>query len=149
MPRYVGEIITASAITLIAGYIFWYSASLPAGGGLFPQFAATCTVLLSLYWIATACLRRRDPDRSEAVDFTPTYEKLKPLIVIAASIAYVVLIFVVGFFVATTLFVVAVCAVLGVRNWRMVGLTLVILMPLVYLFFVSFLGARLPTGFAI
>jgi len=37
----------------------------------------------------------------------------------------------------------------GVRNWRLVGLTLIVVMPLNYLFFVTFLGARLPPGYAI
>jgi putative tricarboxylic transport membrane protein len=149
MPRYVGEIVTAATISLIAGYFFWISASLPAGGGLFPQFAMTCTILLAAYWAVAAFVRRREPGRSERIDFRPTYETLKPLIAVVATVAYVVLMFVVGFFVTTALYVVAISLILGVRNWRLVGATLIVVMPLIYLFFVTFLGARLPAGFAI
>jgi len=149
MPRYVGEIIAAAAISLIAGFFFWYSASLPAGGGLFPQFATGCTTLLAVYWAVATFLRRGEPGRVEPIDFRPTYEKFKPVIVVAATVAYVILMFVVGFFVTTALYIAAISLILGVRNWRLVGLTLIVVMPLIYLFFVTFLGARLPPGYAI
>jgi hypothetical protein len=149
MPRYVGEIITAAAISQIAGFFFWYSASLPAGGGLFPQFATGCMILLAIYWAVAAFLRRGEPGRGEPIDFRLTYEKFKPVIAVAATVAYVFLMFVVGFFVTTTLYVVAISIILGVRNWRLVGLTLIVVVPLIYVFFVTFLGARLPSGYAI
>lgn len=149
MPRYVGEIITAAAISLIAAFFLWHSASLPAGGGMFPQFAMGSTILLAFYWAVTALVRRRQPDRSETIDFRLTYDNLKPLIAVIATITYVVLIFVIGFFVATALYILAVSVILGVRNWRLIGLTLIVVMPLIYLFFVTFLGARLPSGYAI
>lgn len=149
MPRYVGEIVTAAAISLIAGWIFWYASDLPAGGGLFPQFAAVCTILLSVYWAATALLKRRDPACREWVDLWPTFETLKPIIAVVATIAYVWLMFVLGFFVTTTLFVIAVTLLLGVQNWRLVAVTLIVVLPLIYVFFVTFLGTRLPSGYVI
>lgn len=149
MPRYVGEIVTAVAISLIAGWIFWYASDLPAGGGLFPQFAAVSTILLSVYWAATAYLKRGEAGRARAVDLTPSFEALKPLIVVGTTIAYVVLMFVLGFFLTTALFVIAVTLILGVRNWRLVAITLIVTLPLIYLFFVTFLGTRLPAGYAL
>jgi len=149
MPRYVGEIVTAAVISLIALYIVWYASSLPAGGGMFPTFAATCTILLAIYWSMIALMKRRERVRGEHVDFSLTYERLKPIIAVVATIAYVVLMFALGFFTTTALYIVAMCLVLGVRNWRTVAYTMVVVLPLIYVFFVTFLGARLPTGYAI
>jgi hypothetical protein len=149
MPRYVGEIVTASVITLVALCIAAYSAGLPSGAGFFPQFAAICTILLSIYWAATAFVGRHEVSRSAFVDFTPTYERMKPLIVTLATIGYVLLMFVFGFFVTTALFVTCVGLILGVRNWRLTAITLLVTIPLIYLFFVTFLGARLPAGYGI
>lgn len=149
MPRYVGELITAVAIILIAGYVLWLSQPLPAGGGLFPGFAAVCTILLSLYWIWEATANRHDPARAEKVGFDPSFEAQKPMLALAASIAYVALMSIAGFFLTTSLFLIGVSLMLGVRSWRVIILTVIILMPLVYGFFVAFLGARLPQGFAI
>jgi hypothetical protein len=149
MPRYVGEIVTAAVISLIALYVIWYATFLPAGGGMFPTFAATCTILLAVYWSVTALLKRRQPIPAEHVDFSLTYERLKPIIAVVATIAYVVLMFTLGFFLTTALYIVAMCLVLGVRNWRTVAYTMVVVLPLIYVFFVTFLGARLPTGYAI
>lgn len=149
MPRYVGELVTAFAIILVAGYVLWLSRPLPAGGGLFPSFAAVCTILLSLYWIWEAVAGRSDPARAANVDMDLRFETLKPMLALAASIAYVALMPVAGFFLTTTLFLIGVSLMLGVRNRRMVLLTVIILMPMIYGFFVAFLGARLPQGFAI
>jgi predicted ferric reductase len=149
MPRYVGEIVTASVIALVALCIVAYSAGLPSGAGFFPQFAAICTILLSVYWAATAFIGRHEASRGGSVDFTPTYERLKPLIVAVATVAYVLLMFVLGFFVTTALFVIAVGLILGIRNWRLTAMTLLVTIPLIYLFFVTFLGARLPAGYGI
>lgn len=149
MPRYVGEIVTASAIALVALCIVAYSAGLPSGAGFFPQFAGICTILLSIYWAATAFMGRSEASRGASVDFTPTYERLKPLIVTLATVGYVLLMFVLGFFVTTALFVIVVGLILGVRNWRLTAITLLVTIPLIYLFFVTFLGARLPAGYGI
>lgn len=149
MPRYVGELVTAAAIILVAGYILWLSQPLPAGGGLFPSFAAVCTILLSLYWIWDAARNRDDPARAETIVFDTGFEALKPMLALAASIAYVALMSVAGFFLTTTLFLIGVSLMLGVRSRRMILLTVIILMPLIYAFFIAFLGARLPQGFAI
>ena len=149
MPRYVGELITAIVIILVAGGVLWLSRPLPAGGGLFPGFASVCTILLSLYWIGEAVKNRHQPARAEKVDIDLGFEAQKPMFALAASIAYVAMITVAGFFLTTTLFLIGVSLLLGVRNWRMILLTAIILMPLIYGFFVTFLGARLPQGFAI
>ncbi len=149
MRRYVGEIVTAVSIIIFSTFILWRSIPLPAGGGWFPSFAAVSTIFLSLYWIVEAFLKRQQPDRSELVDLRLDFETLKPMIVLAITIAYVINIFILGFFFTTSLFLLTVSILLGVRDWRMIGLTLIILMPLIYLFFIYFLGVRLPEGLLI
>ena len=149
MPRYIGELITAGTIIVLAALILWISIPLPAGGGLFPGFAAVCTILLALYWCLVAWLRREEADRAAPVAISSSYAELKPMIVLAVTIAYVVLMFPIGFFLGTTLYLIAVSVLLGVRSWRMIGLTAIIVMPLIYLFFVTFLGVKLPQGIAI
>lgn len=145
MRRYHGELVTAAAIIVLAAYIFWDASSLPASGGLLPMFSTGSIIVLSLYWMTSVTVRRTIALR-EHIPFDWSYDNMKPMVVLALTLGYVLAIDPVGYFGTTTLYVVVTSVALGMRNWRSIALTLVILLPLMYGFFVMFLGARLPTG---
>lgn len=142
MRRHWGEIITATIIILMALYVVWEGWDLPSGGGIFPSFAAICTILLSLYWIATALLT----GSRDMIHFDFSFANIKPMLMLALTIGYVALIFVLGYFTATVVYLIVACLFLGVRNRLAIAATAIILMPAMYGFFVLFLGTTLPRG---
>lgn len=148
MPRYWGERLTAVVFIAVALYFGYTALEFPAGGGKFPLFAAGGSILLSLLIIADTVLRPR-PDADRPVDFSLSYERLKPWILTVIVIAYVLLIFRLGYFTASVLFLFVSTLMIGIRNIKTILLTAVILFPLMYVFFEIFLQANLPQGILI
>lgn len=149
MRRYQGELVTAAAIIALAGWIFWDAHGLPSGGGLFPMFAAGSTIVLGLYWMASVVLRRSEESLHERLPFDWSYDNLKPMVVFALTLGYVASIDILGYFATTTLFILVTSIALGMRRARSIVVTLVVLLPVMYAFFVMFLGAQLPRGLLI
>jgi putative tricarboxylic transport membrane protein len=148
MPRYWGERLAALVFIALSIYVAVPALDFPAGGGSFPLFAAGGIVFLSIMLIVDGIFRRR-PDAGHPVDFSVSYARLKPALMTAIAIAYVLLIFRLGYFAASVLFLFASTLMVGVRNIRMIALTALILFPLMYVFFEIFLEANLPRGFLI
>jgi hypothetical protein len=134
----------------LAAYVIQVSASLPSLGGMMPSFAAGGIALFSAIRIVEALRGLRKPLREgedRFVSVSPA--SLRPMGMLALSLAYVGLIFVTGFFSASLIFLVAASLFLGVRNWLAIALTAAILIPAMYAFFILFLNARLPAGLLI
>ena len=145
MPRPWGERLTAIVFIVISIYVGVDALEFPAGGGTFPIFSAVCAVLLSLGMIARS-FYAPDGAAGERVAFSLSFETLKPVLMTALVIVYVLAIFQLGYFTSTFLFLVIATLLVGIRNYRAIALTAVILFPLMYLFFVKFLQAQLPEG---
>ena len=148
MPRYWGERIAALVFIALSVYVAVPALEFPAGGGSFPLFAAGGIVFLSIMLIVDGILRRR-PEADRPIDFSLSYSRLKPAFMTAIAIVYVLLIFRLGYFTASALFLFAATLMVGVRNIRMIALTAAILFPLMYVFFEIFLEANLPQGILI
>lgn len=146
MPRYWGERIAAVAFIAFAFYIAILAQDFPAGGETFPLFAAGGSVLLALMIILDTFIRRR-PGAEQPVDFKLTYHRLKPWLLTILAIVYVLAIFRLGYFTASLLFLAISTIMIGIRNYKAIALTAVILFPLMYLFFEVLLQANLPQGF--
>jgi uncharacterized membrane protein YGL010W len=74
---------------------------------------------------------------------------LRPYLIVLFSVIYVYLILFLGFFTSTALYFIFTSFFLGVRNYKSLFLTLIILIPLMYGFFVIFLKTNLPKGIVI
>ena len=148
MPRYWGERIAALLFIALSVYVAVPALDFPAGGGSFPLFATGGIVFLSIMLILDSFIRRQ-PASEQPMDFSVSYERLKPAFMTVIAVVYVLLIFRLGYFVASALFLFAATLMVGVRNIRMIALTAVILFPLMYVFFEIFLEANLPQGMLI
>ena len=146
-----GSLIAHVAFIAIAAYIIWVARELPAGGDMMPVFAACGVIVFSLYNIAKEVIeRRRGSDSNDSRLAEPGGGRwLRVVLVFAITVAYVFLVFRLGYFVSTLLFLGSSAASLGVRRWRTIALTAIILLPLMYGFFVLGLGVNLPRGILI
>lgn len=148
MPRYWGERISALAFIAFAFYIAFLAQEFPAGGDTFPLFAAGGSVLLALMIILDTFIRKR-PGADTPVDLKITYHRMKPWMLTLLAIVYVLAIFRLGYFTASILFLAISTIMVGIRNYKAIALTAVILFPLMYLFFQLLLKANLPQGYFI
>lgn len=122
---------------------------LPGGGNMMPEFAAWGIILFSALQIfgEIKATRRAGALVRAVPPVSATF--LRAVMMLAIAVVYFVAIFWVGYFVSTLLFVVAGALALGVKNWRAIGLTVIVLLPCLYGFFITFLGAHLPKGWLI
>ncbi len=145
MPRYWGIRIAAAVYIVFSLYVGAQALEFPAGGGTFPLFAQICAILISGVLIAGSfrpSVRKSD----DPVDFRMTYARAKPLLLLALSIVYVFVIFELGYFASTVVFLFAASWMIGIRDIRTLLLTAAILIPAMYAFFIVFLQAPLPKG---
>lgn len=145
MRRYWGEVIAAAVVMVLSAYVITVALGLPSGGGIMPIFAAGSTLALSAFWIVRS-IKFRTPKASERIRFDWSYDNLKPMVIVAVTIAYVALIFALGYFAATALYLIVGSLVLGVTSWRMIAIAVLLLLPSMYLFFVILLAVNLPEG---
>lgn len=146
MPRSWGIRLSAGIFILLALYLGYRAFEYPAGGGTFPLFSTGGVVLLSALLIATSF----DPRlRSERISFDVSFARLKPLLLAVLTFVYVIAMFHLGYFVTSAAFLVLAALLVGLRNYRTILVTAVILFPAMYGFFVVFLHAQLPTGILI
>jgi hypothetical protein len=117
----------------------------PAGGGTFPIFAAGGMIFLSLLLIAGSFLKPGEK-ANKMFRLDLSYGALKPPILIVLSILYIIGITEIGYFISSIVFLYVTTYAVGIRNFKAVTLTGVILFPTMYGFFVFLLHAQLPTG---
>lgn len=145
MPGYWGIRIAAAVYIVFSFYVGAQALEFPAGGGTFPLFAEVCAVLISGILIAGS-FRPGVKENDDRINFGMTYSRAKPLLLLALSILYVLVIFELGYFVSTLMFLFAASWTIGIRNHRTIAITAAVLIPAMYAFFVVFLKAPLPKG---
>lgn len=148
MTKYWGETLCAVAFIIFALYAGNLALEFPAGGGTFPLFAAGGSIVLSAMIILDAQWFRRG-EMSKNITFDFSYAALRPAIITILSIVYVLAIFELGYFTASVVFLLFSSVLIGLRDYKAIFLTAVILFPLMYIFFEMFLKANLPTGILI
>lgn len=139
-----GERIAAVLCSSAALYMAYVAWEFPAGGNQFPLFACAAIIAIAFLMIVRSV-------QWPAV-FTGTFQSVvsletaKPLLLTVAVVAYVLLIFRLGYYTSTLLFLLVISFAVGVRNLKVIGLTALITLPLMYAFFELFLQAQMPRG---
>lgn len=144
MTRISGERVAALIVIAAAFYLGWLALDFPAGGEQFPLFICATAALIGLLMLGMTWLRPGLYRGTFAFDFS--YGELKPVLVALLAVLYVLAMFRVGYYVSSILFVIATTVLVGIRSLKMIALTVIILFPLMYLFFEAFLAANLPRG---
>lgn len=125
------------------------SYDLPGGGEMMPIFAACGIIIFSVAQIIKEiAFARRQAEPVRAVPPLST-GFLKAVLILVISAAYFGASFYIGYFVSTAIFIFVAAYALGVKRLQSMVLTAVILIPLLYGFFILFLGAHLPKGILI
>lgn len=125
------------------------SYDLPGGGEMMPIFAASGIIIFSIAQVVKEiAFAKRQDDLVRAV---PPISSgfLKAVLTLVISVGYFAASFYIGYFVATTIYIFVAAYALGVKKLSSMALTAIILVPLLYGFFILFLGAHLPKGFLV
>ena len=89
---------------------------------------------------------KKGPELREKIQFNWSYSDKKPYLVVLAAMFHAWSIFVLGYFTSAILFLIIATFLVGLRNYRAILITIIVLFPLMYAFFVLFLKAQLPRG---
>jgi hypothetical protein len=148
MTRLMGDILTVVAMMAASVWVISVSSEFPAGGDIMPLFCAFGVIFLSVCMLVEAFLNKREV-LIEKISLDLSYSYRKPYILLVLSLLYFGIIFLVGYYVSTFIFLMTASYVIGVRRYRFMLVTALILLPAMYAFFELFLQTRLPTGWLI
>ncbi len=142
-----GERIAAGLCISFALFMAWTAWNFPAAGDQFPLFSCGSIILISILMILRTFLQ--PGVFTQKFEFGIKFEDLKPLIITVIVVLYVRAIFELGYYTSSFIFLIFMTLFVGVRNYKMIALTAVILFPLMYAFFELFLRADMPRGILI
>lgn len=130
----------------VAGFFYVYSAQLSAGSKQYPLFTIGLLFGLTTLYLVQMILAARNFGVESGVD--TVFAGFKPMqffVSLALTILYFVMMKYLGFFVATSIFLIVSLSYLRVPLIAR-AITVVVMIAMIYLAFVVFLGVRLPKG---
>ena len=142
-----GERIAAGLCISFALFMAWIAWDFPAAGEQFPLFSCITIILISILMIVRTFAQPDVFTRKLRIGFN--FEDAKPLIITGIVVIYVLAIFELGYYTSSLIFLIFMTLFVGVRNYKMIALTALILFPLMYAFFELFLRADMPRGILI
>ena len=145
MRKCWNERITAVACIAIAGFFGIIALDFPAGGDTFPLFAAGGTILLSILMIINSFISK-SPDMKAKIKADWSYDQKKPLIILVVVLLHAWSMFIIGYFTSAILFFIVATLLVGIRQYKKIFITGLIVFPAIYAFFILFLKAQLPRG---
>ncbi|GEM_PF-7053363 len=134
-------------------YLCYLAKDFPNRGGIFPIFSLTCIILLAGFNLVYTFVRRDGPPSEDgrktsllaAIDFKKI-SRNKPFLLFLLTVVQVYAMTRIGFYVTTTIFIVAAGYLIGLRRHRLLIMTSVIMMASFYLFFELALKSEFPRG---
>jgi len=143
-----GERIAALLCSVAAIYMAYVGWDFPAGGNQFPVFSCLSIVAISVLMIIRSVFSPGVFTARSTHSFSlhSVLQQFRPLILTAAVVGYVLLFFKLGYYTSSFLFLLIISFAVGVRNSKVILLTAVITLPLMYAFFELFLKAQMPRG---
>ena len=148
MPKYWGERIMAVVFIGLSVYFIVPAIDFPALGGAFPIFSFSVIILCSLI-ILTRSFFKKTPSMLAKMSFKLDRAAVRPLVLTGLVFLHIWLMNIIGYFSSALLFFLCATLFLGIRNYKSLLITVVILFPGLYAFFIFFLKAQLPTGILI
>lgn len=148
MSKIAAERLMALGMILVSVFFLVQSFGWPGTSGAFPQFTEIVVILLALVMLARSFLTHDEKLQGE-IKFDFSYTAMKPYYVMAMGVVYAFAVFEVGFYVSSIIFYFVVTCMTGIRNFKIMTATAVVLFPVMYVFFTIALGADLPKGFSI
>ena len=130
----------------VCGFFYAYSAKLSDASRTYPKFTIALLFFLTTFYLVQMILNARRFGVESGVDTVVAgFKPVQFLVTLAMVIVYFFLMKYIGFFVSTTVFMLACLLFLRVPILATI-LSIVSIDLLIYLAFVLFLGVRLPAG---
>lgn len=126
-------------------YFIILAIDFPALGGAFPIFSFAVIIICSLI-IFTHSFINKSPDMRVKMNLKLNRSDIRPLVLTGLVFLHIWLMNLIGYFSSALLFFICAALFLGIRKYKSLVLTVVILFPCLYAFFVFFLKAQLPRG---
>ena len=130
-------------------FIFFISIGVIILSKEYTDYANLLPTFCAISIIAFSILDYIQNSKFDNLKIQKTSVNFRPYIILSISIIYVILIIQLGFFVSTIIYFIISSFYLGVKNYKHIFVTLIILIPLMYGFFVIFLKTSLPKGLLI
>ena len=130
-------------------FIFFISIGVIILSKEYTDYANLLPTFCAISIIAFSILDYFQNSKFDNLKIQKTSINFRPYIILSISIIYVILIIQLGFFVSTIIYFIISSFYLGVKNYKHIFVTLIILIPLMYGFFVIFLKTSLPKGLLI
>ncbi len=143
------EIFFAVSVTLISLALLLTSFTYPAESSEFPRFLTGLMLLFSLLMLAKNLRFKRESGSEDGAEGTkaPLFGNLKvPAIVFSVTIAYVVGMIYIGYFVSSIIFLIGTMSFFGKEKFWVKAVATGGFLLIVFALFVNFLGLRLPQG---
>jgi hypothetical protein len=136
------------AITSILGslYLMNQAREFPERGGVFPIFSFGIIILGSAVLFFSTFSRKAPASVAGEKNEKFNWSDAKPYLLVFLALMMTLLFDVLGYFFTTGLFLIFSSLILGTKKYRALFYTVVILLPLLYLFLVHGVQAVLPTG---
>lgn len=131
-------------IILLCIFLANYAKSFPAGGNVFPLFALLSILLLSLFYLVSTFLKS-EVAQSDPVESITRIDQ-KPMVLCLLLTLKILLLNTIGYFAVTALFIIFAPIILGLKQYKAIIITLIILLPAFYVIFVLALKTSLPSG---
>ena len=147
MTKQLREVYFAALLTVISFMLAVQSFNYPPDSSDFPRFL---TVLMTVFAAALTCksyLKLKE-EQTDNVSFKELFEKQKmSALVFLGTIIYVVGIKYIGYFSSSIIFLIGSMAFFSKkRNWKVMVLSTIGFLLVVYALFVWFLNLRMPQG---
>lgn len=142
-----GDRLAALLSSAVAAYMLYLAWDFPANGNIFPVFICASVIFVSVLMVVRTIVSPKVYAGPWGRIDWPAI--LKPALITGATVAYVLLIFVLGYFTTSALFLCLLAYAVGVRSIWTILVTAIVTFPLLYAFFELFLNAQLPKGLLI
>lgn len=149
MKKTSKELFFALAITIISSLLLITSFTYPPKSSQFPRFLCGLMLLLSILILLRALRSRAKAEESTEKEGRAGsfLDKIKvPVMIFLVTIAYVVGIMYIGYFVSSVIFLIGTMSIFGKEKFLTKIIMTAGFLIVVYALFVSFLGLRLPQG---
>jgi len=140
------DIALSLSLAAFSAYIFFTASEFPGEAGTFPKLVSAATFILIIFQLILSMynIKRISHTESDIVEKKHINKNL--MITIIGIIAYLVLIFFVGYLIATALYLSISIYLYGYHKKLNIGLITISMVVFLYIVFVLLLRINLPSG---
>ena len=141
------DIVVSLALAAFSAYIYFTASGFPGEAGVFPKLVSAVTFILTIFQLIVSLFNaKRVLQQSKSAQVEKKAINKNLIITIIGIIAYLMLIFVVGYLIATTLYLAISIYLYGYHNKLNIAIITISMIVFLYILFVLLLRVNLPSG---